>query len=182
MQKDSSILLLVSYTTLPQCSEFSLVKLKVMGLVLLFFFSLCGYLKRMYSVLCYYSVSSFQRHYIMWRILSLNLHKIFVLLCGVILLLYQTFFWYNKLRNQCLTYASKKHMRTLCDLGLFALSAKLFQFVFLQKPPGFLQQVMVFPAEKQFTGLSSEKYFRYYDLVFSLPDFLKNLQKCYLEL
>lgn len=33
----------------------------------------------------------------------------------------------------------KKHMRTLCDIGLSALSANLFQFVFLQKPPGFLQ-------------------------------------------
>lgn len=67
MQKDSSILLLVSYTTtLPQCSEFSIVKLKVWGLMLLFFFSLCGYLQKMYSVLC--SVSSFQRHYITWRI------------------------------------------------------------------------------------------------------------------
>lgn len=63
------------------------------------FFSLCRYLKEVYSVL--FSVSSFERHYIVWRILSLNLHNIFLLLCGVMLLLYQTFFWYCKLRNSC---------------------------------------------------------------------------------
>lgn len=40
---------------------------------------------------------------------------------------------------------------------------------------------MVFPAEKQLTGLSSVKCFRYYELVFPLPDFFKSLQKCYLE-
>lgn len=33
----------------------------------------------------------------------------------------------------------KKHMRTFCDLGLSALSSNIFQFVFIQKLPGFLQ-------------------------------------------
>lgn len=75
----------------------------------------------------------------------------------------------------------KKCERTLCDLGLSALSADIFQLLFLQKPLGFVQYVMVFPAEKQLTGLSSEKYFRYYELVFPLLDFFKSFQKCYLE-
>lgn len=60
-------------------------------------------------------------------------------------------------------------------------SAKLFEFIFLQKPPEFLQYVMVFLVGKQLTGLSSEKYFRYYELVFSFPGPFKSFQKCYLE-
>lgn len=70
----------------------------------------------------------------MWRILSLNLHKIFLLLYAVILPLYQIF-----LVLQIKKLVHKKHMRTLCDLGLSALSENLFRFVFLQKRPGFLQ-------------------------------------------